>query len=112
MSFTINKHRVCTIDKIGCIGHQTLLHTVGDIKFEILSVGMQEDSIVMWVKASESNPGMYCTNDDISNLCKIKRTEVMVYKTGEYIYDDLYKFIGTVISKDGVEFHVFQGKTF
>ena len=110
MSFVIHKHHICTVEKMLMSGFECTLFSTIDCDFEILSVGIQDDNIVMWAKESKPMKLGICT--DSPELIKVKRTEIFVYSTGDYYNDTGLTFIGTVISKDGFVFHVFQGKTF
>jgi len=108
MSFVIHKYKVCTAERLLETGFESIVFsTISD--FEILSVGIQEDTIVIWIK--ESHPISIYHQSEVASQDNIKRTEILVYPTGAHVYDDSNKFIGTVINKEGFVFHIFQGRT-
>lgn len=112
MSFVIYKHHICTVEKMLISRVECILFSTIDCDFEILSVGIQDDNIVMWAKEyKHMNLGTGLDMESLEQF-NIKMTEIFVYPTGDYYNDTGLTFIGTVISKDGFVFHVFRGRTF
>jgi len=81
MGYVIREHRICTLEMLLHLGFRSSMFSTVNTRFEILSVGIRDDNVIMWTK-----------------------------ETGDYFNDPNLKFIGTVVS-DGKAFHVFQGRT-
>lgn len=107
MGYVIREHHICTLEMLLHLGFRSSMFSTVNTYFEILSVGIRDDNVIMWTKETRA---VVASEDDLSIPVIIDRTEILVYETGDYFNDPDLKFIGTVVS-DGKAFHVFQGRT-